>query len=65
MWIVSDNLKEFKHGQEAYEEAAEIASECTHFAPDCEEEWATDEKISCYNCRYRRWTAKSFTCCKG
>jgi hypothetical protein len=23
-----------------------------------------DESISCYNCRYRRWTVNSFICCK-
>jgi hypothetical protein len=32
------------------------------FHPDVEEELIADEARSCYNCRYRRWTAVSFSC---
>jgi hypothetical protein len=32
------------------------------FHPDVEEEQVADEDRSCYNCRYRRWTAASFVC---
>lgn len=44
--------------------AARIAANCTAFQPDEEDEQVADEAISCYNCRYRRWTIAAFTCCK-
>lgn len=40
------------------------AKNCTFFIADVEEEIITDDEISCYNCRFRRWTANSFACCK-
>lgn len=51
-------------GREDYEKAAEAASACGHFRADCEEE-RIDDDVSCYNCRYRRWTRGSFVCMKG
>ena len=54
--------REFRHGQEAYSLAVEQAGSCQHFRPDVEEEWATDDERSCYNCRLRRWTQASFLC---
>lgn len=62
MWNIENNLKVFKNGQEAYAEVASIASSCPDFTADYEEEWADDEEISCYNCKFRRWTTKSFMC---
>ena len=44
--------------------AARRAVECDSFYPDEEDEQIADEPRSCYNCRYRRWTATSFSCCK-
>lgn len=44
--------------------AAALAIKCTAFHPDDEDEQVADEPLSCYNCRYRRWTVTSFTCCK-
>jgi len=45
--------------------AASQASVCLHFSPDEEEEQVADDPVSCFNCRYRRWTDKaSFTCLK-
>ena len=44
--------------------AARIAAECKTFFPDDEDEQVADELRSCCNCRYRRWTSESFTCCK-
>lgn len=65
MWIINDNGKrEFSGGKEDWEAAAHIAQECPGFKPDDEDEMVADEAISCYNCRYRRWTIKSFVCCK-
>jgi hypothetical protein len=45
-------------------EAARIAAGCETFSPDDEDEQVADEPRSCHNCRYRRWTAASFSCCK-
>lgn len=53
---------EFPGGKEEWAGAAARASICRHFTPDVEEEWVADEERSCYNCRYRRWTAASFVC---
>ena len=53
---------EFPGGKEEWASAAAQASLCRRFSPDVEEEWVADEERSCYNCRYRRWTAASFAC---
>lgn len=53
---------EFPGGKEDWAAAAGTAAICRHFSPDVEEEWVADEERSCYNCRYRRWTAASFVC---
>ena len=34
---------------------------CGNYRRDDEEE-TEDDSVSCYNCRYRRWTQASFTC---
>jgi hypothetical protein len=44
--------------------AAKAAGNCPSFRSDVEEELVVDEPVSCYNCRYRRWTAESFACLK-
>ncbi len=56
---------EFKGGKAAWADAAEIALDCIFFTADDEDEQVADELVSCYNCRYRRWTAESFTCCSN
>lgn len=45
-----------------WSEAASEARNCNAFLDDVEEEMVADEPRSCYNCRYRRWTAYSFIC---
>lgn len=65
MWFV--NRKEgnvFMQGKDDPVAAADAAASCISFHPDVEEEMVTDELVSCYNCRYRRWSADSFTCQK-
>ena len=63
MWIViEEGRKLFRHGREDYSAAALAAHNCPAFGEDAEEEWVTDELRSCYNCRFRRWTAESFFC---
>lgn len=54
--------KEFQGGNDDWPGAARMAAHCSAFSPDVEEERVADELRSCFNCRYRRWTAISFTC---
>jgi len=54
--------KEFMGNKDNWIEAASLAQQCSGFKTDVEEELVSDELISCYNCRYRRWTNKSFIC---
>ncbi len=58
------NKKIFKGGHFDYEVVEAIALACPGFTEDSEEECMAEEKVSCYNCRYRRWTAESFQCMK-
>jgi hypothetical protein len=63
MWLVKNkDEREFSGGKTDWEAAARIAEQCSGFEPDDEDEQTADEAVSCYNCRYRRWTAKSFCC---
>ncbi len=54
---------EFAGGKEDWQGAARVAARCPSFRADVEEEQIADEARSCYNCRYRRWSTVSFTCC--
>ncbi len=63
MWEIDRHgAREFRGGQEDWPAAARAAALCDSFRPDVEEEQIADEARSCYNCRYRRWTAASFAC---
>jgi len=63
MWFRKDpGHKVFAGGQEAWEVAAAVAGVCASFKADDEDEQCAEEPLSCYNCRYRRWTADSFAC---
>jgi len=65
MWKISEQGKrEFSGGREDWSVVAEIAAKCADFKADDEDEMVADEPVSCYNCCYRRWTLKSFVCCK-
>ena len=57
--------KRFRYGREDDVRAAQAASQCPEFKEDDADEAVSDEDRSCYNCRYRRWTADSFECLKG
>jgi hypothetical protein len=64
MWRINrQGEREFTGGTEEWQGAARIAATCPAFHPDVEEEQVADEARSCYNCRYRRWSGTSFTCC--
>ena len=56
--------REFIPGKDNWEAAARAASDCAAFTADVDEELVAEEERSCYNCRYRRWSASSFTCMK-
>lgn len=64
MWTIKDGRRVWQGGKEDYREAADTAARCVSFRADCEEECVADEDVSCYNCRYRRWTRESFICMK-
>ena len=44
--------------------ARQAALACSWFRLDDEDELVSDDERTCLNCRYRRWTASSFTCLK-
>jgi len=63
MWrSTATGAREFTPGKESWAAAAEAALKCSGFTTDVDEEVVADEPRSCYNCRYRRWSAASFTC---
>jgi hypothetical protein len=65
-WTVNrKGQKEFCHGLEAFNYAAEASLNCQNFRIDDEDEQVSDQEKSCYNCRYRRWTTDSFVCLKN
>jgi hypothetical protein len=64
LWLINGKgEKEFSSGKKDWTEAAAEAEKCLRFKVDVEEEMVADETISCYNCRFRRWTSSSFVCC--
>ena len=63
MWRTDrTGAREFTLGKESWAAAARAALDCSRFVADVEEELVSDDARSCYNCRYRRWSASSFTC---
>lgn len=66
IWIIDEKGQwQYSGGKKDWAQAAEIAAGCPCFAPDHEDEQTAEEEISCYNCRFRRWTASTFICMKG
>jgi hypothetical protein len=64
MWIVNENKqREFLGGKDSWSEVIKEAEKCSFFKFDVDEEVIEEEVIACYNCTFRRWTDKSFTCC--
>ena len=61
-WDTSDGRRLFLGGRENDELAVQAALDCGHFAEDYDEECMAEETVTCYNCRYRRWTQDSFCC---
>lgn len=65
MWHIDENGdKQFAGTKDDDKEAALAARECPDFELDDEDELVSEEPVTCFNCRYRRWTERSFTCCK-
>jgi hypothetical protein len=66
LWLINEKgAKEFSGGKQDWTGAARIAKKCLNFRVDVEEEMIADDTISCYNCRFRRWTMRSFECCSS
>ncbi len=65
MFEVKDGKKRYLCGRDDPAAAERAALACGGFRRDDEEECFYAEPVSCYNCRYRRWTADSFDCMKG
>jgi len=63
VWITDESGdKLFSGGRESWLAAAKVAGNCKNFFADDDDEQCAEELLSCYNCRYRRWTPESFTC---
>jgi hypothetical protein len=63
LWDVDEaGTRLFRGGQEDWAGASAAANGCAMFRDDDDDERCADEELSCYNCRYRRWTAESFAC---
>lgn len=63
MWLINEEEeKEFQGGKNNWIETVKEAKNCSFFKFDVEDEVIEDEIVSCYNCKFRRWTVKSFTC---
>lgn len=65
MYHFFDDNNRFLYGKNETDKAREAAGGCPYFKEDSEDECVSDDLVSCYNCRYRRWTQKSFECMKG
>lgn len=65
IWDKGKRGRLFLPGRDAPEAAAEAALECGGFRRDYEEECFAEQEVTCYNCRYRRWTRDSFECMKA
>jgi hypothetical protein len=64
MWIFNEKeQREFLGGKDSWTEVIKEAEKCPFFRFDVDEEVIDEEVIACYNCTFRRWTDKSFTCC--
>ena len=61
-WKKGNNGRLFIPGDDSPALAESAAIECGLFSRDDEDECFYEEPISCYNCRYRRWTSISFEC---
>jgi len=63
MWETDEQgQRVFAGGLGNWPAAAAIAGRCGSFRADDEDEQCADDELSCFNCRYRRWTADSFAC---
>ena len=60
VWGEGKRGRLFLPGRDEPDAAADAAKECGKFVRDYEEECFSDGEVSCYNCRYRRWTSDSF-----
>lgn len=65
MWLKNERSEiEFTGGKNNWTDAVNEAEKCSFYTLDVEDEVIDDEFTACYNCRFRRWTEKSFVCLK-
>jgi len=63
MWLINEKKEnEFQGGKNNWLETVKEAKNCSFFKFDVEDEVIEEDVVSCYNCQFRRWTEKSFTC---
>jgi hypothetical protein len=65
MWRITQNKKTFLGGKGNPAKARAAAEACPDFREDSAFERDDEAAVSCYSCRYRRWTTESFDCMKG
>lgn len=61
-WKEGKMGKRFLYGDDSPKEAELAALQCGRFSKDDDDECLYEAPITCYNCRYRRWTVDSFEC---
>lgn len=64
MWYYKDGKKIFAGNSEDYALAVNAAIDCGEYIEDTEDEIVTADRVSCFNCRYRRWLSEGFCCMK-
>lgn len=64
MFNIKDGKKLFKYTKDDYALARAAGKACKQFSEDDEDEQVDSIIVSCFNCRYRRWTRLSFECLK-
>lgn len=63
MWLQDEYKQvEYANGKNDWKGTNLVAAGCGYFTFDTEEEIIEEGIVSCYNCRFRRWTRNSFTC---
>jgi len=52
-------------GDDSINATVVLATACPLYKEDVEEEIYVEGVLTCYNCRYRRWTRAGFSCFKN
>lgn len=63
-----DGVRHFcgnENSKEDFDATVTLAKACSQYIIDLDEEVNWDNEITCYNCRYRRWTNLGYSCYKN